>query len=128
MKSVFLALAFLMLSSLAHAQTSAPTQVIKKFSGETTTFNWDYDAAEESFATHFSLRWVDELTKTTVELKKVPITARSTSISASFTPGFKLTYYNIVAVRVETPGNVESVPSNTVATERIGKPATNLRF
>ena len=124
----FLLLFLISLSAPAFGQTSSPTQVAKKFNGEATAFSWDYDTAEESFATHFSLRWVDDLTKTTIELKKVPITARSTSVSASFTPGFKLTYYNLVAVRVEVLVNVDSTPSNTVATERIGKPPSNFRF
>jgi len=117
----------LLLSAHAYAQTSAPTQVVKKFNGESTTFQWEYDIVDEALVTHFSLRQVDDLTKTTIELKTVPITLRTTSISASFTPSLKFTYYNIYAVKVvSSTVKEDSLPSNTVATERIGRPPRNL--
>jgi hypothetical protein len=126
MKRLFsftLLLILIPLTSLA--QTSAPTMSVKKFVGETTTFTWDYDVADEDITGNFSLRWIDDLTKTTIELKTVPKNLRSTSISAAFTPGLKMTYYNIVAIGTGTiPAS--SAPSNTVATERVGRPPRNL--
>ena len=110
------------------AQISPPTMTAKKFVGDTTTFAWDYDVADEATITHFSLKWVDDLTKTFIELKTVPKTVRTTSISASFTPGLKFTYYAVTAVDARvTTAIIESNPSNTVATERVGKPPTNNR-
>jgi len=106
------------------AQTSPPTQSVKKFVGESTTFAWDYDVADEDITASFSLRWTDDLTKTTIDLKSVAKNLRTTSISAAFMPGFKFTYYNVVAVGTGTIGT--SVPSNTVSTERIGRPPRNL--
>lgn len=121
------ALLYLFLTTYARAQTSPPTQVVKKFAGESTTFTWEYDLADEPLVTHFSLRHVDDLTKTTIELKTVPITLRTTSISASFTPSMKFTYYNVYAVKVVSATVKEDgLPSNTVATERIGRPPRNL--
>jgi len=108
----------------ASAQTSAPTQVVKKFIGEPTAFAWDYEVADEDITQHFSLRWTDDLTKTTIDLKTVAKNLRTTTISAAFTPAFKFTYYNVVAVGTGTLGT--SLPSNTVATERIGRPPRNL--
>lgn len=123
-----LLLSFLLSPSLTLAQISPPTMTVKKFVGDSTTFAWDYDTADEATITHFSLKWVDDLTKTFIELKTVPKTARTTSISASFTPGFKFTYYAVTAVDARvTTAIIESTPSNTVATERIGKPPTNNR-
>ena len=117
----------LLLSIRAHAQTTAPTQVIKKFNGEQVTFIWEHDITDEALATHFSLRWVDDLTKTTIELRTVPISLRTTSISAACPPHFKFTYYNLYAVKVDpTTVSVDSLPTNTVATERIGRPPRNL--
>lgn len=121
----FLAL-FVSLGLVCQAQTSAPTQIVKKFNGETTTFTWEFDTTEEFLITHFSLRAVDDLTKTTVELKTIPKTLRGTAISASFTPNLKFMYYNVVAVNNSVTPIQVSDPSNTVATERVGKPPKNL--
>ena len=128
MKPFFLFIVLVLSCSKVVAQTSAPTQTVKKFVGETTTFDWLYEVADEPAATHFSLRWVDDLTKTTIELKTVPINLRTTTISAAFTPGFKFTYYNLFAVKVNVSPvpNEISVPSNTVATERTGRPPRSL--
>ena len=118
----------LALSTVSLAQISPPTMNLKVFQGSNVTFTWDYLVADEATMTHFSLKWVDSLTGTFVELKTVPKSARSTSISAAFTPGFKFTYYAVTAVDATVPASpLESLPSNTVSTERIGKPPTNLR-
>ena len=123
--SVVLLLGFCSVSS---AQISPPTMNLKVFQGSNVTFTWDYLVADEATMTHFSLKWVDSLTGTFVELKTVPKSARSTSISAAFTPGFKFTYYAVTAVDATVPASpLESLPSNTVSTERVGKPPTNLR-
>jgi len=115
------------LAGVAHCQAATPTQIVKKFTGETTTFAWDFDVADEASITHFSVKWVDDLTKTFIELKQVAKTLRGTTISAAFTPGFKFTYYIVTTVDNRVPAAiVESVPSNTVATERVGKPVRNL--
>jgi hypothetical protein len=115
----------LLLSAHAHAQTTAPTMTVKKFVGENTTFLWDYLVVDEPAYAEFQLRWTDDLTKTTIILKSIPINLRTTAISAAFTPGFKFTYYNVVAATPATSS--VSAPSNTVATERVGRPPTNLR-
>lgn len=124
--SAILALLFV---TYAHAQTSAPTMTIKKFVGENTAFLWDYPVEDEISVTEFHLRWIDDLTKTTIFLKAVPKNLRTTTISAAFTPGFKFTYYNIVAVVKDAAGTITwtSATSNTVANERVGRPPTNLR-
>jgi hypothetical protein len=116
------------LASVAHCQAATPpTQIVKKFIGDTTTFAWEFDVADEATITHFSVKWVDDLTKTFIELKQVPKNLRGTSISAAFTAGFKFTYYAVTAVDARVPAVVvESSPSNTVATERLGKPPRNL--
>ena len=117
-----------LLGGIAEAQISPPTQTVKTFHGNSVTFAWDYLVSDEATMTHFSLKWVDSLTGTFIELKTVPKTARTTSISASFTPGFKFTYYAVTAVDATVPATtIESLPSNTVALERIGKPPTNAR-
>ena len=117
-----------LLGGIAEAQISPPTQTVKIFHGNSVTFAWDYLVADEATMTHFSLKWVDTLTGTFIELKTVPKTARTTSISAAFTPGFKFTYYAVTAVDATVPATtIESLPSNTVALERIGKPPTNAR-
>lgn len=127
MKRLLMIWALLLLAgSSALAQISPPTMSVKKFVGDTTTFTWDYLIADEATMTHFSVKWVDSLTGTFIELKTVPKTARTTTTSASFTPGFKFTYYAVTAVDARVPATtIESLPSNTVATERIGKPPTN---
>jgi len=114
----------LLMAGPMQAQTSAPTMTVKKFIGETTNFAWDYEVADEDITQQFSLRWTDDLTKTTIDLKTVAKNLRATSISSAFTPGFKFTYYNVVAVGTGTIGS--SLPSNTVATDRIGRPPRNL--
>jgi hypothetical protein len=124
LKGLGMLFAFLFFTPPLIAQTSSPTMIVKKFVGETTTFSWEYDVADEDITQEFRLRWTDDLTKTTIDLKAVPKNLRGTSISSSFTPGFKFTYYNVVAVGTGTIGT--SVPSNTVATERIGRPPRNL--
>jgi len=125
--TLFLAFALIGgLASTAHCQT-APTQIVKKFIGDTTTFAWEFDVADEATITHFSVKWVDDLTKTFIELKQVAKNLRGTTTSAAFTPGFKFTYYVVTAVDARvTTSVVESSPSNTVATERVGKPPRNL--
>ena len=127
MKRLLMIWALLLLAgSSALAQISPPTMIVKKFVGDTTTFTWDYLIADEATMTHFSVKWVDSLTGTFIELKTVPKTARTTTTSASFTPGFKFTYYAVTAVDARvTTAVLESLPSNTVATERVGKPPTN---
>jgi hypothetical protein len=127
MKRLLLGLALmLLLAEGGLAQISPPTMSVKKFVGDTTTFTWDYLIADEATMTHFSVKWVDSLTGTFIELKTVPKTARTTTTSASFTPGFKFTYYAVTAVDARvTTAVLESLPSNTVATERVGKPPTN---
>lgn len=105
-----------------------PTMTVKVFQDSPAVFAWDYLVADEVTMTHFSIKWVDSLTGTFVELKTVPKTARTTSINASFTPGFKFTYYSVTAVDARVPATIiESLPSNTVALERVGKPPTNNR-
>jgi hypothetical protein len=130
MKNLFLAVLLLLFSSQAFAQTSPPTQVVKKFVGAPTVLKWDYDVAEETQITHFNLCWVDDLTKTTIVLKSVPKTDRTTTVAAFYSAGFSLTYFNMVAVKTMTAPAPDEVsdPSNTVAIQRIGKPVTNLRF
>jgi len=125
--TLFLAFALIGgLAGVAHCQT-APTQIVKKFIGDTTTFAWEFDVADEATITHFSVKWVDDLTKTFIELKQVPKNLRGTVITAAFTPGFKFTYYAVTAVDARVPASVvESISSNTVATERLGKPPRNL--
>jgi hypothetical protein len=129
MRRLLLTLSLLLaFSTVAESQISPPTQTVKTFHGNNVTFAWDYLVADEATMTHFSLKWVDSLTGTFIELKTVPKTARTTSISASFTPGFKFTYYAVTAVDSTVPVTViESLPSNTVALERVGKPPTNAR-
>lgn len=130
MKNLFLAVLLLLFSSQAFAQTSPPTQVVKKFVGAVTVLKWDYDVAEETQITHFNLCWVDDLTKTTIVLKSVPKTDRTTTVAALYSAGFSLTYFNMVSVNTMTAPAPDEVsdPSNTVAIQRIGKPVTNLRF
>jgi len=124
-----LLLLFLSPLPLLRAQISPPTMTVKKVTGDVATFTWDYNPVDEAQITHFSLKWVDDLTKTFIELKTVPKTSRTTTINASFTPGFKFTYYAVTAVDARiTTAVLESAPSNTVATERIGKPPTNNRI
>jgi hypothetical protein len=120
----------LLLSARAHAQTSAPTMSVKRGVGDTTIFLWDFAVEDEVSVTEFILRWTDDLTKTTIALKSVAKNLRTTTISASFTPGFKFTYYNIVAVVKDATGVITwtSATSNTVSTERVGRPPTNLRY
>ena len=127
MKKLLLGLALTLLCAEAGlAQISPPTMTIKTFHGNTVTFNWDYLIADEATMTHFSLKWVDSLTGTFIELKTVPKTVRSTTAPANFVPGFKFTYYAVTAVDARVPATViESNPSNTVAAERVGKPPTN---
>ena len=112
---------------VAEAQAiSPPTMTVKTFHGNTATFTWEYLVADEATMTHFSVKWVDSLTGTFIELKTVPKNLRTTSISASFTPGFKFTYYAVTSVDARVPATtIESLPSNTVALERVGKPPTN---
>lgn len=130
MKKILLSVLIgLLLGQLGWAQISSPTMTVKKFVGDSVTFQWDYDTADEATISHFSLKWVDDLTKTFIELKTVPKTSRTTNINASFTPGFKFTYYAVTAVDARvTTAVIESNPSNTVATERVGKPPTNNRL
>jgi len=118
----------LLLTARAHAQTTAPTMTVKKFVGENTILAWLYEVVDEPMVTQFELRWTDDLTKTTILLKTVPINLRTTSISAAYTPGFKFTYYNLVAVKVNVAPipNEVSAPSNTVAIERVGRPPRSL--
>jgi len=128
MKTFFLALCLMIGFNYAClAQTSAPTEVAKKFNGQSTTLSFDYDAADEALITHFELKWTDELTKTTIFLKSIPKSSRSTTIAAFYSAGFSMTYLNVFAVNSNSPVWV-SDPSNTVAIQRIGKPVTNLRF
>lgn len=126
---VISALLVLLFTTYAPAQTSAPTMTVKKQVGENVIFTWDYLVGDEPLVTEFQLRWCDNLTNTTIFLKSIPITARTTTISASFTGNLKFTYYNIVAVKKNTSPTLDEVsaPSNTVATERVGRPPTNLR-
>lgn len=120
-------LMFLALSGLAHAQATSPTQIVKTFEGDTRALTWEYDIPEESQITHFQLNWVDDLTKTFIRLQDFPKATRSGSVRASFTPGFRFTYYQLVAVDARVTTNVlSSGPSNTIALERIGKPPRNL--
>ena len=106
------------------AQTTAPTQVVKKANGAPVSIQWDYPALEEVAITNFEVRWVDDLTKTTINLKSVPKTDRSTSLPAFYSTGFKFTYFNVVAVDLTEV----SAPSNTVGIQRVGPPPSNLRF
>jgi len=130
-KTFFLALCLMIGFNFAcFAQVSAPTQTVKKAVGALTTVKWDYDVAEEPAITHFNLCWVDDLTKTTIVLKSVPKTDRTTTFPAFYSTGFGLTYLNMVAVKANTAPIVDEVsdPSNTVAIQRVGKPVSNLRF
>lgn len=112
---------------LALAQATPPTQVVKTFDGETKALTWEYDVPDEATMTHFQLNWVDDLTKTFIRLQDFPKANRSGSVRASFTPGFRFTYYQLVAVDARVTTNVQtSGPSNTVAFERVGKPPRNL--
>jgi hypothetical protein len=127
MKRIFpmLALLFLFLFlTNSFGQTTAPTQVAKKAVGAPVSLTWDYPPLEEVTITNFEVRWVDDLTKTTINLKSVPKTDRSTSLPAFYTTGFKFTYFNVVAMdQAEV-----SAPSNTVGIQRVGPPPSNLRF
>lgn len=125
-KLIIVVVMWMAMAGYGLSQTSAPTQIVKKFVGETTMFTWDFDVSEEFLITHFSLRMIDDLTKTTVELKTVAKNLRGTSISSSFTPGMKFMYYNVVSVNNAVSPVEVSQPSNTVATERVGKPPRNL--
>src|SRR5262245_62496536 len=111
------------------SQTSQPTQIVKKQVGENTTFLWDYLVTDEPLITNFSLGLVDDLTKTTIEIRQIPANLRTVSLPASYNGTFKFMYYNVRAVK-QNPDPVPdevSAPSNTVATERVGRPPTNLR-
>src|SRR5262245_3634340 len=116
--------ALMLLAGTGFAQVlnSPPTQTVKVSSGDLVPFSWLYDVADEAFITHFSIRWVDDLTKQSVEVKTVAKSARATALPATFTSGVNMAYYAITAVESTTSS---SAPSNTVATQRIGKPPRN---
>jgi len=128
MKNAFLTITLALFVALnASAQTSAPTQTVKKAVGDTVNFTWDYNVADEPTITHFSFRMVDDLTKTSIEVKQVAKNLRSTSLAASYTTNLTFMYYNIYAVKTINGGSDEvSTPSNTVATQRTGKPPKTL--
>jgi len=128
MQNTILAIILVLLGTLsASAQTSAPTQIVKKAIGDTVYFTWSYNVADEPLITHFSFRMIDDLTKTTIEVNQVARNLRATSLPASFTTNLTFMYYNIYAVKTINGGSDEvSLPSNTVATQRMGKPPKTL--
>ena len=124
MKSFFLALISWFCLFPHSRRLPRRTQVVKKTVGAVTSVQWDYAVADEAVIMNFELRWVDDLTKTTIALKTVPKNERSTSFPAFFSAELKFTYLNVVAVDQDSV----SAPSNTVAIQRVGRPPSNLRF
>jgi hypothetical protein len=114
---------------VAQAQIlTPPTMSVKKFSGDPVTFSWSYDVADEATISYFQLVATSDLfVPADPQVLTFAKTARTASIPAVFAVGSKFTYYALTAVDARDPAKIlVSLPSNTVAAERVGKPPTNL--